>query len=112
MKLGKAAGHDQIITEMIKYMGKTVEDLLLRIVQKAWNERKIVKDWEVAIIIPIFKKGSNRECKNHRGISLLSVPGKIYSRILETRLRQEMENKMEDKMDLGQEEVSKIIYLH
>jgi hypothetical protein len=67
----------------------------LRIFQKAWNEKKIVKDWEVAIIIPIFKKINNRECKNHSGTSLLSVPGKIYSRILETRLRQEMENKLE-----------------
>jgi hypothetical protein len=36
------------------------------------------------------------ECKNYSGISLLSVPGKIYSRILEIRLRQEMENKLEE----------------
>jgi hypothetical protein len=77
-------------------MGKTAKEVLLRIFQKAWNEKKIVKDSEVAIIIPIFKKGNNRECKNHRGISLLSVSGKIYSRILETRLRQEMENKLEE----------------
>jgi hypothetical protein len=90
MKLGKAAGHNQSTPEMIKYMGKTAEELLLRIFQKACNEKKIVKYWEVAIIISIFKKGNNRECKNHRGISLLSVPGMIYSRILETRSRQEM----------------------
>jgi hypothetical protein len=96
MKLGKAAGHDQTTPEMIKYMGKTAEELLLRILQKAWNEKKTVKHWEVAIIIPIFKKGSNKECKNHRGISLLSVPGKIYSRILKTRQRQEMEHKLDE----------------
>jgi hypothetical protein len=96
MKLGKAAGHDHITPEMIKYMGSRGEELLLRIYQKAWNGKKSVKDWEVAILIPIFKKGNSRECKNYRGISLLSIPGKIYSRILETRLRQEMENKLEE----------------
>jgi hypothetical protein len=77
----------------------------LRIFQKASHKKKIVKDWEAATIIPIVKKGSNRECKYHRRISLLSVSGKLYSRILETRLRQEMEN----KLDLG-EEVSRITY--
>jgi hypothetical protein len=37
MKLGKAAGHDQITPVMIEYMGKTAEELLLRIFRKAWN---------------------------------------------------------------------------
>ena len=36
-----------------------------------------------AIILPIYKgKGDRRECKNYRGISLLSIPGKVYRRIL------------------------------
>jgi hypothetical protein len=81
-------------------MGETAEELCLRIFQKAWNEKKTVKNWEVAIVIPIFKKGNNKECKNYRGISLLSVPGKMYSRILETRLRQEMENKLEETQNV------------
>jgi hypothetical protein len=33
---------------------------------------------------------------DYRGILLLRVPGKIYSRIFETRLRQEMENKLKE----------------
>jgi hypothetical protein len=44
MKLDKAAGHDQITPEMIKYVGKTAEELLLMVFQKAWNEKKIIKD--------------------------------------------------------------------
>ena len=36
-----------------------------------------------AIIAPLYKgKGDRRECKNYRGISLLSIPGKVYGRIL------------------------------
>ena len=36
-----------------------------------------------AIIVPICKgKGDKSECKNYRGISLLSISGKVYGRIL------------------------------
>ncbi len=31
-------------------------------------------------------KGGRSECSNYRGISLLSVPGKVYGRILTERL--------------------------
>ncbi len=45
------------------------------------------EDWRKAIIVPLYKgKGSREECNNYRGISLLSVPGKIYGRILNKRM--------------------------
>jgi len=37
-------------------------------------------------IIPIFKKGSRKDCGNYRGISLLSIAGKMLSRILLNRI--------------------------
>ncbi len=41
------------------------------------------EDWRKAIIVPLYRgKGKREECNNYRGISLLSVPGKIYGRIL------------------------------
>ena len=39
-------------------------------------------EWRRAIIIPVYKKGNKRVCKNYRGISLLSVPGKVLGKIL------------------------------
>ena len=47
-------------------------------------ERCIVsEDWRSAVIVPPSKgKGERNECKNCRGISLLSVVRKIYARIL------------------------------
>ncbi|MFA0954718.1 RNA-directed DNA polymerase, partial [Klebsiella pneumoniae] len=68
--------------------------MLHRVITLAWETSSIPADWELSVIVPIFKKGDNRECSNHRGISLLSVPGKIYSRILERRLRSQVETKL------------------
>lgn len=45
----------------------------------------------MAVIVPIFKKGDSSLCDNYRGISLLSVVGKIYERIIENRLRKVLE---------------------
>ena len=36
-----------------------------------------------AIIVSIYKgRGDSNQCKNNRGINLLSIPGKMYGRIL------------------------------
>ena len=40
------------------------------------------------MIVPLYKgKGEKSECKNCRGISLLSVVGKIYAGVLVYRVR-------------------------
>jgi len=53
-------------------------------------------DWKKGIIVPIHKKGSTMDCSNYRGISLLSIPGKVYARILESKLRKEVDNQIEE----------------
>ncbi|XP_039287416.1 uncharacterized protein LOC120352044 [Nilaparvata lugens] len=96
MEVGKAAGHDEITPEMIKYIGVYEEKLLLKVLRLAWKYKKIPKDWELGIIIPIFENGDDRECKNHRGITLLSVPGKIYSCILQNQLQEQVEHQLDE----------------
>lgn len=54
---------------------------------RIWKEQKIPEDWEVGILVPLYKKGDNKECKSYRGITLLSTMLKIYERILEKRLK-------------------------
>ena len=43
------------------------------------------------MIIPIHKTGDKRKCTNYRGISLISVPGKIYATFLENKYREIVE---------------------
>ena len=51
-----------------------------------------MEDWRRAIIVPLHKKGSKLACSNYRGISLLSIPSKVYAKILDSRLRSRTES--------------------
>ena len=44
------------------------------------------EDWSEGLIVPIFKKGEKDEVSNYRGITLLSIIGKLFTRILNNRL--------------------------
>ena len=94
IKLGKAPGADGIYPEMVAKQGTEADKLLLKLCQLAWKNKAIPNDWRKSTIIPIHKSGPTTLCENYRGISLLSVPGKVYSRIIESRLRKTVENKL------------------
>ena len=42
----------------------------------------IPREWEEALIVPIFKKGNARDCNNYRGINLLNTIVKVYEQII------------------------------
>jgi len=45
-------------------------------------------DWKKGITLPLHKgKGSRRECKNYRGITLLSTSGKLFALTLLARIK-------------------------
>ena len=82
---------------MIKFGGNAVIDWMWEICKIAWKVKKIPVDWELNILTPIHKKGSTTQCKNYRPICLSSVALKVYTRILEIRLRNEVEDKLEEE---------------
>jgi hypothetical protein len=96
MKMGRAAGHDGITPEQIKHMENYGKEPMHKLLNLVWKKKCVAEEWKIAVIIPIFKKGNNRKCHNHRGISLLSVPSKIYTRILDNRLTAQVEDTLED----------------
>lgn len=44
-------------------------------------------DWQTGVVVTIFKNGDQRVWSNFRRIILLSLPGKVYARALERRIR-------------------------
>ena len=47
---------------------------------------RIPSDWSKGLILPLYKDGDERVPSNYRGITLLSVVGKLYSSVLTKRL--------------------------
>ena len=87
MKNRKAPGICGLTGEMLKAGGDVVVQWLNRIFCVAWGSGTVPADWRKAQIVPVHKKGSRTQCKNYRGISLLSVPGKVYATVLDKRIR-------------------------
>ena len=51
-----------------------------------WNKEELPGEWKESIIVPTYKKGDTTDCRNERGITLLSTTYKILSNILPARL--------------------------
>ena len=96
LKPGKAAGIDEIRPEMLKSLSRHGMIWLTRVCRVAWREGRAPVDWQTGIVVPIFKKGDRRECSNYRGITLLSLPGKVHARVLERKCRTIVEPKIQD----------------
>ena len=86
LKDGKAPGGDGIPAEVWKYGGANLSSRLHRCIIKIWEEGHVPQAWKDANIVTIYKKGDRTECRNFRGISILSAAGKIFARILLNRL--------------------------
>ena len=56
---------------------------LVRLLNLRFAMEVVPIDWRGACIVPLHKgKGDKCECSNSRGISLLSVVGKLFGRVL------------------------------
>ena len=88
MRAGKAPGLDGCHAECLKRGGTVVVDWLVRLFNVCLREGRVPEDWRSACIVPLYKgKGDKCECSSYRGISLLSVVGKVYGRVLIERIR-------------------------
>jgi len=81
LKNGKAAGVDNTQPELLKFADSVIPHLT-RVCNMMWQHEATPVDWKNGIIIPLPKKGNLTDCNNWRGIALLSVPGKVFSRVL------------------------------
>ncbi|KAI3359375.1 hypothetical protein L3Q82_002875 [Scortum barcoo] len=80
---GKAPGVDEIRPEYLKSLDVVGLSWLTRLCNIAWRLGTVPLEWQTGVVFPLFKKGDRRVCSNYRGITLLSLPGKVYARVLE-----------------------------
>ncbi|KAK3572306.1 hypothetical protein QTP86_030244 [Hemibagrus guttatus] len=94
---GKAPGVDEIRPEYLKSLDVVGLSWLTRLCNIAWQSGTVPLDWATGVVVPLFKKGDRRVCSNYRGITLLSLPGKVYSRVLERRVQPLVEPRIQEE---------------
>ena len=93
LKNGKAPRHDNLNAELVKGDPELAATNLTPFITKIWELEEIPSDWSTGVIIlKIPKKGSLRDCNNWRGITLLSVPIKIFCKVVRQRITQAVDD--------------------
>jgi hypothetical protein len=88
-KNGKAPGLDNIPPKLLKKDTDLTANILCNLFEKIWKQEKIPKDWRKCLLFKFPKKRNFLNRSNWRGITLLSVTSKIFSRIIHERIKNE-----------------------
>lgn len=112
MNSGKVLGINSITAELLKvcigFLAHKVHELMVEI----WKKEKIPENWKKGLI-KLPKKENLKECKNFRGITLLSAVGKILGRIIIDCFGEGVDGKLkrsEQSTEKGEEPRTKYSY--
>lgn len=86
LKNGKAPGVDLIAAEMLKADLASAANALTPLLQRIWRDEELPDDWSKGLLITVPKRGDLSQCSNWRGITLLSIPSKVFCKIILDRL--------------------------
>ena len=86
LRNGASAGPDLFLNEFLKKGTNGLLSYIHDLFNKLYEIGYFPESWTEGHIIPIFKKGDKNEASNYRGITLLSIIGKLFTRILNSRL--------------------------
>ena len=92
MSTGKAPNPNAIPAEIFKSSGISLTRRLTDLFRSHWEKETLPQAFKDATIVHIYKRKRNKRTRdNHRGISLLSIAGKILARVLLNRLLKHLE---------------------
>src|SRR3989442_7591167 len=86
MKEGKAAGMDEIPSEMLKSLGEKATQELCDICKDMYEEGKWSDDFTRTAMIPLPKKNNAVNCSDYRTICLICHASKIMLKVLTKRI--------------------------
>ncbi len=87
LKVKKAPGFDKIPNILLKRMPDSAIEMLTKIVNGCIDLTYFPAHFKIANVTPILKLGKSPKCAaNYRPISLLSGLGKVFERLLHTKL--------------------------
>ena len=97
LKSGKAPGSDNIQAEVLKADINITAKMLHPLINQIWEEEMVPGQWREGLLVKLPKKGDLSKCENYRGITLLSLPSKVLTRIMLERLRDAVDKKLRNE---------------
>jgi len=96
LKNGKAAGPDGIPPEVLinKLNPITTAEMLHPFFLKIWEAERVPSEWKHGYLVKLPKKGDLGLCNNWPGIMLLSIPSKVFCRIILDRLKDALDKQL------------------
>ena len=82
LDINKAQGHDDISIKVLKICDLAIITLLSMIFRNCINNSTFPDLWKKSNICPIHKKGGKQIVNNYRPVSLLSICGKVFERLI------------------------------
>ncbi|VDP58725.1 unnamed protein product [Schistosoma curassoni] len=97
IKSGKAAGPDNIPADALKVDVAATARILHILFNKIRDEEQVPTNWKERLLVKIPRKGDFSNCDNYRGITLLSIPGQVFNRVLLNRMKDSVDVQLRDQ---------------
>lgn len=86
--------------ELISYGPPTLLEMLRKLFERCLTGEKIPEEWRQSYITCIHKKGTKTDPKNYKGIAVIPIAGRMYSRILKNLIEEDIVNKQAEEQAL------------
>ena len=92
LDLSKASGPDCIPVVVLKNCELELSSILAELFNKCLKESCFPDSWKVSSVVPVFKNvGERSTAKNYRPVSLLSVVSKVFEKLVNNRIVDDLE---------------------
>ena len=82
---------------MFKAGGECIVKWIYQLCNQVWKSGEVPDDWRNGAVVCISRKGNLTECDNWRGVSLPSIPGKIYCQVILNRMRDAVDKELREQ---------------
>ena len=82
MEVSKASGPDLISNVILKIFAESISAPLAILFNKSFATGKFPRQWKIANVSPVYKKGDRSIVSNYRPVSLLSCVSKILEKLM------------------------------
>ena len=86
LDVSKATGSDDIPGRVLKQHSDIFADILYLLFTRIYNEGNIPRILKLANVVPIFKKGDQKNPNNYRPVSLIPIISKVLEIIMKKTL--------------------------